>query len=80
MSVLKEDIVDCKFVSIVDKLDPVTVEKVERPVCTSKILPLLLVTASPIVVERVDRPVAKVEKFKLIIVLKVDIVDCKLVF
>jgi len=32
MSVLKEDIVDCKFVSIVDKLDPVTVEKVERPV------------------------------------------------
>jgi len=31
ISVLNEEIVDCKFVSIVDKLDPVTVEKLERP-------------------------------------------------
>ncbi len=31
MSVLKDDMVDTRFVFCVDRLDPVTVEKVERP-------------------------------------------------
>jgi hypothetical protein len=32
MSVLKDDMVDTRFVFCVDKLDPVTVENDERPV------------------------------------------------
>jgi hypothetical protein len=33
MTVLKVDIVDTRFVFWVDKLDPVIVEKVDKPVC-----------------------------------------------
>jgi hypothetical protein len=33
MTVLKDDIVESKFVFCVERFEPVIVEKVERPVC-----------------------------------------------
>jgi len=64
----------------VDKLEPIIVEKVDRPVCTASLLFTAEEPALPIAVEREDKPEPKVEKFMFIIVLNVDIVDMRFVF
>jgi hypothetical protein len=72
MTVLKVDIVDMRLVFCVDRLDPVIVEKVERPVCRLmkfKLMTVLKVDIvdwrlvfcvdkfDPVIVEKVDKPV-----------------------